>query len=98
MKQNQKGVKMKKHALLLTLVIAVLSMSLVAQEIKISGEMWNRWTMDSGTTAADTMNTSIRSNTLSLERGYFGLEAPRRSRDVLQFICLVQMPSKMVQG
>lgn len=75
MKQNQKGVKMKKHALLLTLVIAVLSMSLVAQEIKISGEMWNRWTMDSGTTAADTMNTSIRSNTLSLERGYFGLEA-----------------------
>lgn len=66
---------MKKHALLLMLLIAVLSMSLVAQEIKISGEMWNRWTMDSGTTAADTMNTSIRSNTLSLERGYFGLEA-----------------------
>ncbi len=85
---------MKKNALLLMLLLAVFCLSLSAQEIKLSGEMWNRWTMDSGTTAADTMNTSIRSNTLSLERGYFGLEASsaRPSRVALRSICSAPMP------
>ncbi len=47
-----------------------------AQEIKLSGEMWSRWTMDNAMykNAAGTYEKKLAKNYLSLERGYFGLE------------------------
>ena len=50
-----------------------------AQELKLSGEMWNRWTLENGQVPADTsmtvFNSGITRNFFSLERGYIGLEA-----------------------
>lgn len=65
---------MKNFSLLIILALLCLG-TLSAQEIKLSGEMWNRWTLDNGKTAGDPNSSSIRSNFFSLERGYLGLEA-----------------------
>ncbi len=59
--------------------LCLLPALLGAQELKISGEMWNRWTLEQGQTYADTSLTAyqpgITKNYFSLERGYVGLEA-----------------------
>lgn len=69
-----------KKMLLATLVgISLLPALLGAQELKISGEMWNRWTLEQGQVPADTSLTAygpgITKNLFALERGYVGLEA-----------------------
>jgi hypothetical protein len=51
-----------------------------AEEIKLSGEMWNRWTMENGKAAGDSTDAVLRSN-FSLERGYIGIE-PKFSEKV----------------
>ncbi len=47
---------------------------LMAEEIKLSGEMWNRWTLETGKAPGDSTDATLRNN-FSLERGYVGLEA-----------------------
>ncbi len=66
---------MNKLILIITCVFALLATMVWAEEIKVSGEMWNRWTMENGTTPGDTLNAEMRQNFFSLERGYVGLEA-----------------------
>ncbi|MDY0150646.1 MAG: porin [Candidatus Cloacimonas sp.] len=60
--------------LLLVLILGTILIPtlLNAQEIKLSGEMWNRWTMENakGFDGNDVTNK----NYFSLERGYIGLE------------------------
>ena len=65
---------MNKLILIITCVFALLATMVWAEEIKVSGEMWNRWTMENGTTPGDTLNAEMRQNFFSLERGYVGLE------------------------
>ena len=69
-----------KKLLLATLVgLFLLPALLGALELKISGEMWNRWTLEQGKVFADTSLTAykkeITKNFFSLERGYVGMEA-----------------------
>ena len=64
----------------LFILVALLSILGIAQiwaqqEVRVAGEMWNRYTFESGTTRGDTLNTSIRKNFFSLERGYFRLQS-----------------------
>ncbi len=58
--------------LIVLLCLGVMILPLMAQEIKLTGEMWNRWTLETGNAPAGE-NTILRNN-LSLERGYLGLE------------------------
>lgn len=53
---------------------------LCAEELKLSGELWNRWILESGTAPGDSADATLRNN-FSLERGYLGLE-PRFSETV----------------
>lgn len=62
---------MRKLLLVLFLGI-ILVPTMLSAELKISGEMWNRWTMDSSQ-GYDGNDVTTR-NSFSLERGYFGLE------------------------
>lgn len=62
---------MRKLLLVLFLGI-ILVPTMLSAELKISGEMWNRWTMDSSQ-GYDGNDVTMR-NSFSLERGYFGLE------------------------
>ncbi len=64
---------MKKALILAALGILALSGMLGAQELKITGEMWNRWTLENGTAPGDSTDAVLRNN-FSLERGYLGLE------------------------
>lgn len=70
---------MKKQMMASLAGLCLLPALLGAQELKISGEMWNRWTLEQGQTYADTSLTAyqpgITKNYFSLERGYVGLEA-----------------------
>lgn len=59
--------------LLLVLFLGVILVpTMLSAELKISGEMWNRWTMDSSK-GFDGNDVTTR-NSFSLERGYFGME------------------------
>jgi len=53
---------------------------LCAEEIKLTGELWNRWTLESGKAPGDSSDATLRNN-FSLERGYLGLE-PKFSETV----------------
>ncbi|MBW6513222.1 MAG: hypothetical protein K0B87_00480 [Candidatus Syntrophosphaera sp.] len=68
-----------KKLLMLTVLGILLLAGLTAQELKIAGEMWNRWTMENGT-APDGSDATLK-NFFSLERGYLGLE-PKFSETV----------------
>jgi hypothetical protein len=67
---------MKNLLLVLVLSAILLPTMLSGQELRISGEMWGRWTMDNVMykNAAGTYESKLAKNYLSLERGYFGLE------------------------
>ena len=69
-----------KKLIWLTLLGLLLTGTLCSQELKISGEMWNRWTIVNGKVPADSSNAILK-NYFSLERGYFGLE-PKFSETV----------------
>jgi len=43
-----------------------------ALETRVGGELWNRWTYETGRSAADN-STVVKRNDLALERGYFDL-------------------------
>jgi len=58
--------------LIVLLCLGVMILPVMAHEIKLTGEMWNRWTLETGNAPAGE-NTILRNN-LSLERGYLGLE------------------------
>lgn len=69
-----------KKLLTITLLGLILVPALLnSVDLKISGEMWNRWTLQNGMIPADTSmtvyNSGITKNFFSLERGYVGLEA-----------------------
>ncbi len=70
---------MKRMLVVSLVALTLLPALLGAQELKISGEMWNRWTLEYGKVPADTSltvyNRGITKNFFSLERGYVGLEA-----------------------
>lgn len=64
-----------KHKLIVTALALLMVTGIVyAQEIKLSAELWNRWTLENAKAPADSENT-ITKNSLALERGYLGLEA-----------------------
>lgn len=64
---------MKRHLLCLLLAVMLLPALLRAEEIKLSGEMWNRYTLETGKAPGDSTDATLRSN-FSLERGYIGIE------------------------
>lgn len=64
---------MNKHILVLMIII-LMSTVLLAQETKLSGEFWGRWTMENGRAAADTTKNVMLKNHLALDRGYLGFE------------------------
>ncbi|PKN72042.1 MAG: hypothetical protein CVU50_09165 [Candidatus Cloacimonetes bacterium HGW-Cloacimonetes-3] len=68
---------MRNLLLVLILSAILLPTMLNGQELKISGEMWGRWTMDNAMykNAAGTYESKLAKNNLSLERGYIGLES-----------------------
>ena len=59
--------------LIVLLCLGVIILPVMAQEIKLTGEMWNRWTLERGKKNV-AEEISIMRNNLSLERGYLGLE------------------------
>ena len=59
--------------LIVLLCLGVMILPMMAQEIKLTGEMWNRWTVERGKKNVAEEFSIIRNN-LSLERGYLGLE------------------------
>ena len=65
---------MKQIILMLILGILLVPGIVQAQELKLSGELWNRWTMENGKAPGDSTDATLRNN-FSLERGYVGLEA-----------------------
>jgi len=69
-----------KKVILIALIGLILYLPLSSQELKITGEMWNRWTMEGGKAPGDSSNTILK-NYFSLERGYLGLE-PKFSETV----------------
>jgi hypothetical protein len=64
---------MMNKMLCLILPALLLTGILPAQELKITGEMWNRWTLENGTAPGDSSDAILRNN-FSLERGYIGVE------------------------
>jgi hypothetical protein len=62
-----------KKIIWITLIGLILSVQLYCQELKITGEMWNRWTLENGKAPGDSSNIILK-NYFSLERGYIGLE------------------------
>ncbi len=65
---------MKKTLMAALLGMLILPGLMAAEEIKLSGEMWNRWTLEAGKAPGDSSDATLRNN-FSLERGYIGLEA-----------------------
>ncbi|MDP3114994.1 MAG: hypothetical protein Q8M98_09485 [Candidatus Cloacimonadaceae bacterium] len=57
--------------ILLIAIIAVPAM-MTAQETRLGGEFWSRWTMESGKSAADSSNI-VKKNYFALDRGYVDL-------------------------
>lgn len=53
--------------------MVLLASMMLAQETKLSGEFWSRWTMEQGQNPA-TGDDEILKNYFALERGYLGLE------------------------
>lgn len=66
---------MRKLLVITILGILILPGTLMAQELKITGEIWNRWTLQ-----MDSEDEIVRNN-FSVERGYIGLE-PKFSNSV----------------
>lgn len=64
---------MSKAFILTALGILALAGTLCAQELKITGELWNRWTLENGKAPGDSTDAVLRNN-FSLERGYLGIE------------------------
>lgn len=58
---------------ILIVLIALAAMPVLAQETKLSGEFWGRWTMENGKVPADSTNATLK-NYFALERGYLGFE------------------------
>ncbi|HRY84407.1 MAG TPA: hypothetical protein P5533_07215 [Candidatus Cloacimonadota bacterium] len=64
-----------KHILkVIVMIIMIVPALLAAQEIKLSAEMWNRWTLENAKAPGDSSDVTSK-NYFSLERGYVGLEA-----------------------
>ncbi|MGC9361451.1 MAG: hypothetical protein ACP5F3_00835, partial [Candidatus Syntrophosphaera sp.] len=59
---------MRKLLVITILGILILPGMLMAQELKITGEIWNRWTLE-----MDSEDEIVRNN-FSVERGYIGME------------------------
>lgn len=58
---------------LLIVLIALSAMPVLAQETKLSGEFWGRWTLENGKVPADSTDALLK-NYLALDRGYLGFE------------------------
>ena len=71
---------MKKLLWIIALAILAMPGMLLAQELKLTGEMWNRYTLENGIAPGDSTDATLK-NYFSLERGYIGLE-PKFSETV----------------
>lgn len=58
-------------AMIVTLMVAF-PVSNTAQETRVGGELWNRWTYETGKSTADSSNV-LRKNYFALERGYLDI-------------------------
>lgn len=57
------------YCLILALLILLPGLASAA-ETTLGGEFWSRWTMENGTSAADSSSSQIKKNAIALDRGY----------------------------
>ncbi|MDZ4121632.1 MAG: hypothetical protein U1C33_04385, partial [Candidatus Cloacimonadaceae bacterium] len=62
----------KWFGIVVMLIITALPVFCFGQETRVGGELWNRWTYETGKSAADSSNV-VKKNYFALERGYFDL-------------------------